>query len=27
MTNFDKPGTYEYICSIHPKMKATTTVK
>jgi plastocyanin len=24
---FDKPGTYKYICSIHPKMKATITVK
>jgi plastocyanin len=23
---FDKPGTYKYICSIHPKMKATITV-
>jgi len=24
---FDKPGTYKYICSIHPQMKATITVK
>jgi len=24
---FDKPGVYKYICSIHPKMKATVTVK
>lgn len=24
---FDKPGVYRYICSIHPKMKATVTVK
>jgi len=24
---FDKPGVYKYICSIHPKMKATITVK
>jgi plastocyanin len=24
---FDKPGTYKYICSIHPKMTATVTVK
>ena len=24
---FDKPGTYKYICSIHPKMVATVTVK
>ncbi|HEY3637527.1 MAG TPA: cupredoxin family copper-binding protein [Rhizomicrobium sp.] len=24
---FDKPGTYKYICSIHPQMKGTITVK
>jgi plastocyanin len=24
---FEKPGVYTYICSIHPKMKATVTVK
>ena|ERR1700742_434341 len=24
---FDKPGTFKYICSIHPRMKATITVK
>jgi plastocyanin len=24
---FDKPGVYKYICSIHPKMMATITVK
>ena len=24
---FDKPGTYRYVCSIHPKMMATVTVK
>jgi plastocyanin len=24
---FEKPGVYRYICSIHPKMKATVTVK
>src|SRR5258707_11859624 len=24
---FDRPGTYKYICSIHPRMKATVTVK
>jgi plastocyanin len=24
---FDKPGTFRYICSIHPNMKATITVK
>ena len=24
---FDKPGTYKYICSIHPGMKAVITVK
>jgi len=24
---FDKPGVYKYICSIHPGMKATVTVK
>jgi plastocyanin len=24
---FDKPGVYKYICSIHPKMRATVTVK
>jgi len=24
---FDKPGVYKYICSIHPKMQATVTVK
>jgi len=23
---FAKPGVYKYICSIHPKMKATITV-
>jgi len=24
---FDKPGVYKYICSIHPSMRATVTVK
>jgi plastocyanin len=24
---FDKPGIYKYICSIHPQMRATVTVK
>jgi plastocyanin len=24
---FDKPGTYKYVCSIHPKMMATIVVK
>jgi len=24
--NFDQPGTYEYFCSIHPKMTATVKV-
>jgi plastocyanin len=24
---FAKPGTYRYVCSIHPKMVATVTVK
>ena len=24
---FDRPGIYKYICSIHPKMTATVTVK
>ncbi|HVW74219.1 MAG TPA: plastocyanin/azurin family copper-binding protein [Rhizomicrobium sp.] len=24
---FDRPGVYKYICSIHPKMRATVTVK
>jgi plastocyanin len=24
---FDKAGTFRYICSIHPNMKATITVK
>jgi plastocyanin len=24
---FSKPGVYKYICSIHPKMRATVTVK
>jgi plastocyanin len=24
---FSKPGAYRYICSIHPKMRATITVK
>jgi plastocyanin len=24
---FDKPGVYKYICSIHPRMRATVTVK
>ena len=24
---FDKPGTYEYFCSIHPKMTAKIVVK
>jgi plastocyanin len=24
---FDKPGTYKYICSIHPQMKGTITVE
>jgi plastocyanin len=23
---FDSPGTYQYLCSIHPNMKATVTV-
>jgi plastocyanin len=23
---FDRPGVYEYVCSIHPKMMATITV-
>jgi len=23
---FDKPGTYKYLCSIHPKMVGTITV-
>jgi plastocyanin len=24
---FDHPGVFKYICSIHPKMKATITVR
>ncbi len=24
---FSKPGTYAYLCSIHPKMRATVTVR
>ena len=24
---FPKPGTYAYLCSIHPKMRATVTVR
>ena len=24
---FDKPGTYKYLCSIHPQMVATITVQ
>ncbi len=24
---FAKPGVYQYICTIHPKMRATVTVK
>jgi len=24
---FDKPGVYGYLCSIHPKMRATVTVQ
>jgi plastocyanin len=24
---FDKPGTYTYYCGLHPRMKATITVK
>src|ERR1700722_10519205 len=24
---FDKPGTYKYICSIHPKMRAAIIVQ
>jgi len=24
---FNRPGVFKYICSIHPKMKATITVK
>jgi len=24
---FDKPGTYKYLCSIHPRMKAAIVVK
>ena len=24
---FDKPGTYEYFCSVHPKMTARVVVK
>jgi plastocyanin len=24
---FEKPGTYKYICTIHPQMKGTITVK
>ena len=24
---FDKPGTYKYVCSIHPRMMGTITVK
>jgi plastocyanin len=26
-TTFDKPGTYSYFCSIHPKMKGTVVVQ
>lgn len=26
-SQFDKPGTYKYICSIHPQMKGTIIVK
>ncbi len=24
---FDRPGIYTYLCSVHPKMRATVTVK
>jgi plastocyanin len=24
---FDKPGTYEYVCSVHPHMHGTVVVK
>jgi hypothetical protein len=24
---FDKPGTYKFVCSIHPQMKGIITVK
>jgi plastocyanin len=24
---FEKPGTYQYICTLHPRMQATITVK
>jgi len=24
---FDRPGIYNYLCSVHPKMRATVTVK
>jgi plastocyanin len=24
---FDKPGVYSYLCTIHPKMRATVTVE
>ena len=24
---FDKPGTYQYLCSIHPRMKAAVIVQ
>ena len=24
---FTKPGVYQYVCTIHPKMRATVTVK
>ena len=24
---FDKPGTYRYVCSIHPQIVGTVTVK
>jgi plastocyanin len=24
---FDKPGVYQYLCNIHPKMRATITVR
>ena len=24
---FSKPGTYEYFCALHPKMRATVVVK
>ena len=24
---FDRPGTYSYLCSVHPKMRATVTVQ